>query len=1231
MMGFPQRVLLPMAATFLVGVGCTGAQAAQSETAEYLSDSLSGRIISVTQGWGELGVNVCAHLPNQKPLKLRIKDRDYALGLGHHASGEIVVDLNGEFKAFQADIGVQWISGKSRGSVVFQIFVDDKKVFDSGTVRENDPPRQVMISVEGADEMRLVVADVGDGMSDDCADWANARLVRDSTVTPAAAALPVDVAPFARTLTWDPKAVEGTRASRSEEMPAEDIAPYQELLPSPDLTYTVPAAAGTGCIGLQWDEDRLLRRVVITFPEATPAPRAEAIQLQYWSGESDWQGKWQPARTTLEKTGNSLAWTFGYQELAQGTQKVRWVFSGLAGPIVLQQISAFTRSRWKTVPVHIQPAYPGSPREARIEAYNGVFLRPNGEPSGHTSWDGLKPLLLKVRASAARPYKADRTVLRFRFPDAAFGVAVEDLLVSDAVYVPHAGLFVTRDPAPVTLADYLRKTAPQKTMLEEVRQRPDQDFRHAIGVLHNRTQDGHNWAPLMISLACDNRKFLVHREGSIVFNEYNRPDDYPGESDGVHTTAANINQWQLVPSFGSGQGLQLTRHLDGGWLPMPVTLARDKNITYRQMTFIAPVGEAPTGKPAWLREQALGVAQFLVQNTGTEPSDVRLSIRCAPLQDPSKPVRYRKLQDGLVAISGNRVLAFVDNRKALPLSWKIEATQVVLSGTLPAGAENACTVYLPAWQTATEDYPALLKDAPWAPRVEQYWKKLLEPAMQIDIPDELLSNLIRASQVHCLLAARNQTRSTFIVPWISSVHFGYPESEANAVMRGMDMLGHAEFARRGLEFYLKERNPAGFITILVHNKAAGVSCGYTLVGTGEVLWTLGEHYQRTRDQPWLRKVAPSVVPICQWIMRQRAKTKRLDARGGKAPEYGLMPPGVSADWNRFAYRFFNEAQYWRGLELAGRALADIGEPAAPAILEEAKLYREDIARAYHSMQAKMPVVPLKNGTWVPADPSLLGCYGNVEDFVLGAESSRSYVYSVEVGAHHLVATETLDPASKDAGWIIDHLEDVQFARTHWVKDKSKVDFFDWGGFAKMQPYYCRIAEIHAQRDDVKPFVRAYFNMIPVLVNFEELTFWEDMGTPGYATGAWNKTHETGWFLGQTRTMLVTERGDELWLAPFVTSHWLQDGMTVAVRNAPTRFGPVSYTIRSAVSKGRMEATIQLPAPTTARRFILRLRHPEGKPMRTVTLQGQPHKDFDPPRETITLKAPDPAMTVRAEY
>jgi hypothetical protein len=136
---------------------------------------------------------------------------------------------------------------------------------------------------------------------------------------------------------------------------------------------------------------------------------------------------------------------------------------------------------------------------------------------------------------------------------------------------------------------------------------------------------------------------------------------------------------------------------------------------------------------------------------------------------------------------------------------------------------------------------------------------------------------------------------------------------------------------------------------------------------------------------------------------------------------------------------------------------------------------------------------------------------------------------------------------------------------------------------------------------------------------------------GVAGNGWNKTHETGWFLCQTETMFVAERGDELWLAPFVTNHWLKDGMKVSVRNAPTHFGKVGYTITSAAAKGWIEAVVQLPAECTARKIVLRLRHPDGKPIQSVIVQGKPHKDFDLKKETITFEPSGQSVTIRAEY
>ena len=83
-----------------------------------------------------------------------------------------------------------------------------------------------------------------------------------------------------------------------------------------------------------------------------------------------------------------------------------------------------------------------------------------------------------------------------------------------------------------------------------------------------------------------------------------------------------------------------------------------------------------------------------------------------------------------------------------------------------------------------------------------------------------------------------------------------------------------------------------------------------------------------------------------------------------------------------------------------------------------------------------------------------------------------------------------------------------------------------------------------------------------------------------------------------------------------------------MRNAPTRFGKVSYTLRSSVAERLIDAAIESPARRPPARLVLRVRHPEGKPMRAVTVDGRPHADFDPAADTIRI-APR-ATTIKVE-
>jgi hypothetical protein len=342
-----------------------------------------------------------------------------------------------------------------------------------------------------------------------------------------------------------------------------------------------------------------------------------------------------------------------------------------------------------------------------------------------------------------------------------------------------------------------------------------------------------------------------------------------------------------------------------------------------------------------------------------------------------------------------------------------------------------------------------------------------------------------------------------------------------------------------------------------------------------------------------------------------------------------MPPGVIADWNAFAYYFCLSGYYYAGLRASAEALADIGWPDAPGLLADAAQFRQAIMRAYRATQADMPVYRLRSGTCVPVYPSQL-LPGPTGRFFPGEDGNRSWCYDVEAGAQQLVPQGVLPADSPDVAAMLNHMEDVQFLADGWFDypaDANAKDPFNLGGFSKVQPYYTRNAEIYALRDDVKPFVRSYFNTIPSLLNLENLSFQEHFN----GVGAWNKTHETGYFLQQTRFMLVLERGDELWLAPLITDQWLKDGLTLDVRNAPTRMGPVSFRITSSIGAGYIAAHIDPPTRSLPRQIVLRLRHPVGRPMRSVSVNGHEPVAFDAVAEVVRMLPAHEPLDVRVEY
>jgi len=123
-----------------------------------------------TQGHGKPGINTSV---DGKPLT--IAGEVFKRGFGTHAESSLLIKLYGKAKKFTALVGLDDEIKEQTPAVVFEIYGDNKKIWSSELMHLGDKAKPVSVSLEGINQLELVVADGGNGPYYDHADWVNAK------------------------------------------------------------------------------------------------------------------------------------------------------------------------------------------------------------------------------------------------------------------------------------------------------------------------------------------------------------------------------------------------------------------------------------------------------------------------------------------------------------------------------------------------------------------------------------------------------------------------------------------------------------------------------------------------------------------------------------------------------------------------------------------------------------------------------------------------------------------------------------------------------------------------------------------------------------------------------------------------------------------------------------------------------------------------------------------------
>jgi alpha-L-fucosidase 2 len=128
------------------------------------------RASHVTSGWGTPQNNVSIG-----GTPLRIGSAEFDMGIGAHAPSEVVIPLKEKYRwvTFYAGVSADM---KEKGSVTIEVWLDGKKLHDTGVMKSKEEPRYVSLPVEGGRALKIVSTDAGDGIAADHVNLCNLRL-----------------------------------------------------------------------------------------------------------------------------------------------------------------------------------------------------------------------------------------------------------------------------------------------------------------------------------------------------------------------------------------------------------------------------------------------------------------------------------------------------------------------------------------------------------------------------------------------------------------------------------------------------------------------------------------------------------------------------------------------------------------------------------------------------------------------------------------------------------------------------------------------------------------------------------------------------------------------------------------------------------------------------------------------------------------------------------------------
>jgi len=410
-------------------------------------------------------------------------------------------------------------------------------------------------------------------------------------------------------------------------------------------------------------------------------------------------------------------------------------------------------------------------------------------------------------------------------------------------------------------------------------------------------------------------------------------------------------------------------------------------------------------------------------------------------------------------------------------------------------------------------------------RVLGTWRRLLGPAMDLHLPEDKVVDTFYASLMN-LLMSRYQQEGYWIQTVNQLQYHAFWLRDAAMISSSFDLVGLHDVAAQDLRFFGTWQQPDGLF----------ISRPGQYDGFGQALWAFGEHLRRTGDIGFAQRVLPAVGRAMNWLEKARA-----------ADPLGLIPPSDPHDNEQIAGHLVGD-NLWgvAGARAAASIARAAGEP------QSADRWAAEAAAYQATLDAQIRQATRSTGGWIPAAVDQKGGqdWGNLWPVWPTA------VYSA---FDDMVGRTMRHARARFAEGIATYL-DGRLLHDYLGFRVFETDLAAGSQQRAVEGLYAELAHSTATHGGFETGVRVYGSRAV-----------DDNMTPH------------GWFgaeyVSLLRNMLVRERPDGIALMSALSPAWLEPGEAVSVHDAPTTYGPVSFTLRPNDDGARLEWHADVPDDT----------------------------------------------------